>query len=216
MEIVFLDFATRSLVAQSVNRTGVAEQAGNMMNVVLIDVVVRHGGFALGPAITHRNTGIVCIGHFVIFNHDIARITGGNAHSALVFVRHVRNEVVTERVASADFVFVLRIVRNMDFGRRILRELAEHDAVRTDFVEHVAFDQVIVRAGDHVKAVCRHLRKRAVPNLHVMSVFDAETSIRAPKEELVTAQATVFSNHLDIEHARLQIQEPFFTRAQIV
>ena len=133
-----------------------------------------------------------------------------------MFVRHVRHKVVTERIASADFILVGRIVRNMDFSRRILRELAKHNAVCTDFIEHVAFDQVVVRTGDHVETIGGHLRKGAVADSHMVSIFNTETSVRTPEKELVTAKTTVFSNHFDVEHTGLQIEEALLTRAQIV
>ena len=186
------------------------------MNIVLVNLVIRHCGFALGPAVAYRNARIVCIRHFVVFNHDIARVASANAHGSLMFVGYVRNQVVTERIARADFVLVGRVIRNMNFSQGILRELAEHNAVRTDFVEHVAFDQVIVRTGDHVETVSSHLRKSAVPDFHVVSIFNTETCIRTPEEELVTTQAAIFFHHFDIEHAGLQIKESFFAGTEVI
>ena len=214
MDVVFLDFATRALVAQCINRTGVAKQTGNVVDVVLINFVVRHGCFALGPAITHRDTGIVCIGHFVIFDDDITRIPGGNAHSALMFIRHVCHEVVTDCIAGTDFVLVLRIVRDVNFGRGVLRELAEHNAAAADFIEYVAFNHVIICTRDKVKTSCSHLRERAILDFEMVRIFDAETSIRTPEEELIAAEAAIFREHVNVEHTCLQIQEAFFARTQ--
>ena len=221
VEIVFLDFTARTLITQSVNRTGIAEQTRNMMNVVLIDMVVRHSGLVFGPAKPKGNSGVVSVGNFVVFNHHIARIASTDTHSALVFVRHVGHEVVANGITCTDFILVLRIVSDMNFSCGVLIELAKHNTSSANFIEHVAFDHVIIRSRHKVKASCGHLRKGAVLDQEMVSIFDTEAGIGTPQQILVAIQpfpisATGIRKDIHIEVCRLQIQEAFFAGASVV
>ena len=116
MKVVVLDFATFSLIAQSVNRAGIAQQASHVVDIVPVDMVVVHGRFFRGPAIAHRNTDIVRIGYFVMFDNGVPRVTSTDSGSTLMFVGHAGNQVVLDCITGTDFILVRGVVRNMDFG----------------------------------------------------------------------------------------------------
>ena len=109
----------------------------------------------------------------------------------------------------------------MNFGRGVLIELAKHNACSANFVEHVAFDYVVVRARYKVKTGRCHLRKGAVLDQEMVSIFDTEAGIRTPQQILVAVQffpvsAARIRKDIHIEVCSLQIQETFFAGAGIV
>ena len=188
VDIVVLDFATGALVRERVDRAGVAKQAGNMVNLVPVHMVIGHGGLLLGPAKTNGNTGVISVRNFVMFDHHIAGVTGANTYGTLMFISHVGNQVVLDRIAGTDFFLVGRIVGNMNFGRGVLIELAEHNACSADFEEGIALDHVVVGARDKVEARSRNLREYVTLYQKMMRIFDAERRIGAPQQILVTVQ----------------------------
>src|SRR4051812_10467185 len=133
------------LSGKSVDTGGVTHTNGDMMNMIGHDAIVAYAICRFVPAPADTDASVGKFVDLVVFDGDFASVTDTDPDAAPILVGAIRDEIVGDAFASADFTRIGRVVRKMCFDSGI-RKFPQLNSIAADITEDAALNGVIVRA----------------------------------------------------------------------